>query len=179
LDSNVVAQLSVDPSRSTSQAPGEFFATVRPRLVAAVDRTCGDRELADDIAQEAIASVLRRWCDVAGLEDIEGYLFRTAFNLLRSHWRRTATEARTVRRCWPRDVEDHHDHADHDLAIDVWRTVQALPHRQRETVVRRFYLGASVSDTASAMGCSAGTVKATTSHAISSLHRSISATWAS
>ncbi len=166
LDSSVGTQPALDESRMVARRPDQFFADVRPRLVAAIDRSCNDRELADDIAQEAIARVLRRWREVAGLEDIEGYLFRTAFNLVRSQWRRTATEARTVRRCAPIDI---HPQVDHDLAIDLWRKVVSLPQRQRETVIRRFYLGASVSDTASAMGCSSGTVKATTSHALDSL----------
>jgi RNA polymerase sigma factor (sigma-70 family) len=173
LDSNVGAQPVADESSSTSEGRDQFFAAVRPKLVAAIDRTCRNRELADDIAQEAIAGVLRRLRDVATLEDIEGYLFRTAFNLVRSQWRRAATEARTVGRCWPMEVDGHQQRVDHDLVIDLWHTVQSLPQRQRETVVRRFYLGASVSDTASAMGCSPGTVKATTSHALRSLRRSV------
>lgn len=170
----MATQLALDPSRSVARTPDEFLASVRPRLVAAMLRACGDRELADDLAQEAIARVLRRWADVSQLEDLEGYVFRTAFNLVRSLWHRTATEVRKVRRWAPIDADRQ---VDHDLAIDLWRKVESLPQRQRETVIRRFYLGATVADTALAMGCSSGTVKATTSHALSALRRSMPPSW--
>jgi RNA polymerase sigma factor (sigma-70 family) len=164
------SELALEPDLGTDRRADEFFAAVRPKLVAAIVRSCGDRELADDLAQEAIARMIRRWDAVADLEDLEGYVFRTAFNLIRSQWRRTATEARTIERWATVDLTQP---VDHDVIIELWREVELLPRRQRETVIRRFYLGSSVADTASAMGCTSGTVKATTAHALASMRRAM------
>jgi RNA polymerase sigma factor (sigma-70 family) len=161
--------------RPTRSAEALLIA-IRPKLRAAIYRSCGDCEAADDLAQEAIAKALDRWDHIAGLEDVEGYVFRTAFNLIRSQWRRNATEGRAIRR-WDTFVVP--PEVDHDAVIDLWRHVQLLPHRQRETVIRRFYLGSSVSDTACAMGCTSGTVKASTSHALASLRLSLSTSFES
>jgi len=47
--------------------------------------------------------------------------------------------------------------------------IETLPDRQREVVVLRFFEELSVDETAAAMGCAAGTVKATTAHALRAL----------
>ena len=65
---------------------------------------------------------------------------------------------------------------DHESQLDLDRAVRSLPPRQRETIVRRFYMGASVAETASAMQCAPGTVKASTSQALMSLNAALAAT---
>ena len=50
--------------------------------------------------------------------------------------------------------------ADHDTAARVRQLVAGLPERQREVVLLRIFEDLSVAETASAMGCREGTVKA-------------------
>jgi RNA polymerase sigma factor (sigma-70 family) len=56
-------------------------------------------------------------------------------------------------------------------AIAVRAAVRALPPRQRAVVIARFYGGLSVQETAAALGCAEGTVKATTHQAIRNLRQ--------
>lgn len=50
-------------------------------------------------------------------------------------------------------------------------TLSALPERQREAIILRYFEDLSVEETARAMGCAAGTVKATVHQALRSLRR--------
>lgn len=54
------------------------------------------------------------------------------------------------------------------------QTLADLPDRQREAVVLRFFEDLSVEETASLMGCAAGTVKATVHQALRSLRKRLS-----
>lgn len=53
------------------------------------------------------------------------------------------------------------------------RVIEALPSRQREAVVLRYFEGLSTAETADAMACSPGTVKATLSQALRKLRRQL------
>ena len=52
--------------------------------------------------------------------------------------------------------------------------LSALPPRQRAAVVLRHYWGLSVEETARDLGCSTGTVKSQTSHALRRLEEALS-----
>jgi len=53
----------------------------------------------------------------------------------------------------------------------VLAALRRLPHRQREALVLRYYLDLSESETAASMGIGRGTVKSTTSRALTALGR--------
>ncbi|MEM1211101.1 MAG: sigma-70 family RNA polymerase sigma factor [Planctomycetota bacterium] len=59
--------------------------------------------------------------------------------------------------------------ADREAHAAVHRVVETLPDRQREAVVLRYFEGLSTAETAEAMACSPGTVKATLSQALRKL----------
>src|ERR671917_97236 len=52
----------------------------------------GDRELAEDLAQEAFVRVAGRWRDLRKPEVFRAYLFKAVVNLTNSHWRRKRVE---------------------------------------------------------------------------------------
>jgi len=75
--------LHADPVRRTWGAPASFeelFESQRVPLFKALCLLTGDRQEAEDIAQDAFVRVLERWERVGGLEDPVGYLYRTAMN---------------------------------------------------------------------------------------------------
>jgi RNA polymerase sigma factor (sigma-70 family) len=55
----------------------------------------------------------------------------------------------------------------------TWAMVKALPSRQRAAVALRFYADLSVTETAEAMGCSAGAVKTHTARALAKLRAAL------
>jgi RNA polymerase sigma factor (sigma-70 family) len=145
----------------------EFVDVERHRLVGALIVYGCDASTADDIAQEALARLWERW---ASVRDPLPWLYRVAFNLARSRWRRLKRE-----RGSPVSAEELSTLPDIELAAQLRFAVDQLPARQRMAVVMRYYRDLSVTQTATAMGCSEGTVKATTNHAVARLRIAVSA----
>ena len=72
----------------------EFFEAHRDRLFSALWLVCRDRHEAEEVSQDAFLKLWERWEAIRGLENPEGYLFRTALNLYRNRRRRAALALR-------------------------------------------------------------------------------------
>ena len=135
----------------------EFCGRARRRLVGALSLYLGDAGVAEELANEALLRAVDRWADVRHMANPDGWLHAVAFNVARSRFRRLAAERRAHVRVGPSHGRSpEHDPAD---AVAVRAALARLPRRQREAIVCRYFLDLSASDTAAAMGCSAGTVK--------------------
>ena len=144
-----------------------FCARVSPALVGSLTLQCGDRAVAEDLAQEALAITWERWDEVSAMANPGGWTYRVAFNLARSGHRRTLAEQRARGRL--RHVEPiRHDEGD---AVALRSALRTLTHRQRAAIVLRFYGQLSVTETAEAMDCAEGTVRALTSQGMERLRR--------
>jgi RNA polymerase sigma-70 factor (ECF subfamily) len=138
------------------------------RLVGAVGLYLNDTSLAEEIAQEALLRVCRAWPRVQQLESPGGWARRVAMNLAVS-----AARARNVRR----RVDDRlavlrrreHDDGDRSDVVAMRAAIAALPERQREALVLRYYADLSVAEVAKAMRCPEGTVKTLTSRGVAAL----------
>lgn len=97
------------------------------------------------------------------------YAQRIAVNLARRHLKRLARERSALERAAGEPGPAAPDQAE---ALSLREVVAALPPRQRAVIVCRFYADLSVADTAAAMGCREGTVKALTHQAVAALRRS-------
>lgn len=141
------------------------------RLVGALSLYCGDPEVAKDVAQDALVRALERWKSVRHKTSPAAWLFRTAFNIAHSRYRRQSTERRALEK-----LGDRADCNDPDVALilTVRRAVSSLPRRQREVVICRFYLHLTVDETAAQLGLTSGSVKVYTSRAFQSLRRALS-----
>ena len=111
-----------------------------PKLVAVLSLYCGDRDLAEDVAQEALLRVCVHWTTVVRADAPDRWLYRVAFNLAKSHWRRRKVarriEART-RRSAASPVDDA-DAADADSgAIGCGGAPRASTTGRRAAVLRR------------------------------------------
>ena len=136
---------------------------LHPRLVAALALHCGRVDVAEELAQETLVRVWERWPNVRRAGSPDAWAFRVAFNLSTSALRRRALEQRVARR--PPAVESP------DLAdrLAVRQALQQLTPRQRAAIILRYFVDLPVDDTAVAMDCAPGTVKALTSQAIARL----------
>jgi RNA polymerase sigma-70 factor (sigma-E family) len=145
-----------------------FCAAEHPRLVKALTAYTGDRDLAAELAQEALARAHRDWSRVSGMDSPGGWVHRVAVNLANSSIRRRRLERLALARAAARTSEAQPAQAGHD-STGVLRALTNLPRRQREAVALRFLLDLSVEQTAARMGCSSGTVRALTSQAVARL----------
>ena len=145
--------------------PSDFCRELHPRLVGALALHCGDRDVAQELAQETLARVWERWSTVRDHPAPDAWAYRVAFNLAASRFRRGAAERRARARLGPPDAHV----ADVDDALAVRAAVAELPPRQRAALVLRYFADLSVERTAEVLGCAPGTVKSLTSQAIATL----------
>jgi RNA polymerase sigma-70 factor (sigma-E family) len=150
----------------------QFVVAVTPRLVRAARMLLGNARDAEDMAQETLIVMHRRWSRLRRPDAAEAYALRTLVRLTRRHMRsaRHRLEALDMGdgAVFERPVPDAPGRDDDLLAV-----IRALPARQREAVVLRFYLDQSIADTAQAMRCSPGTVKSQVSKALDTLRNAV------
>jgi RNA polymerase sigma factor (sigma-70 family) len=133
----------------------------------------GQRQLAEDLAQEAFLRVASRIREVSP-DAFAAYLRQTVVNLVRSHFRHARVERRYADRV-ESDAEQRRQASEASSATDagtrdeLWRALQALPVRQREAIVCRFYLDLSEEQTADTLRVAIGTVKSATSRGLQTL----------
>jgi RNA polymerase sigma-70 factor (sigma-E family) len=127
-----------------------------------------DASAGEDIVQEAYVRVAAARKAPDEPELLRAYLHRTVVNLARSTLRRRLVAARYLQRQPGPVPTDDHTYPTLDAAIVV-PALKALPRRQREALVLRYYGDLSEAETAAAMGVSVGTVKSTTARALHAL----------
>jgi RNA polymerase sigma-70 factor (sigma-E family) len=133
----------------------------------------GDHQLAEDLVQIALARAAARWPRLVATGDPEPYVRRIMVNERTTWWRRRRYESVGRSDCVSLTAGDHPTGADDTEQVDrrlaLVQALNRLSARQRAVVVLRYYVDLSVDETAQALGCSTGTVKSTTSDALSRL----------
>jgi RNA polymerase sigma-70 factor (sigma-E family) len=127
----------------------------------------GDRELAEDLMQEAFVRVTGRLGHLRVPDRLDAYLRRTIVNLFTSQMRR-----RKLERAWlAREAAESTIEREHDPALrdEMWRALQRLPERQRAAIVLRFYEDLAERDAAELLGCSQGALNSLVVRGIKSL----------
>jgi RNA polymerase sigma factor (sigma-70 family) len=159
------AGLPADPSDANADSPvlsvrvvgGQafvgFYRDSREPLARAVTVTLGDRDLAVEAVDEAMARAYQRWARVGQLDNPGGWVYRVALNWATSILRKRR-RARTIGP--PIDAVVHPPAASEP---DVMRALAELDVRQRAVVVCRYLLGFSEAETAEALSTRPGTVK--------------------
>jgi RNA polymerase sigma factor (sigma-70 family) len=146
----------------------EFCHAEHRRLVGALSLYCRDRNVAEEIAQDAIIRVIANWTRVRRLDSPSAWAHRVAINLANSHMRRRLAERRATRRLSSRGIAVQHD-PDTSTAIAVRAAVASLAQRERAVVVLRYFADFSVRDVSELLGYPEGTVKTLTARALASL----------
>ncbi len=125
--------------------------------------TGGDRQLAEDLAQEAFLRALRGIAGYRYPRPFKPWLYAIATNLARDHYKRADTRRTepintgTLRHPAPNPPEAAYQNTAE--AQQVAAAVAALPAHQREAVILRYYQNFSLAEIAAALNIPTGTVK--------------------
>lgn len=152
-----------------------FVAARRRHLLRVATLLTGNSTDAEDLVQTALTKLYIAWSRV-GHDRPEAYvrqvMVRTHIDDRRRAWRRRERTMGEVPERAERPVQLAEDGAAIRAALD------RLTPRQRVTVVLRYWLDLSVEQTATAMGCSPGTVKSQSARAVVVLRAAIGSSFA-
>jgi len=147
----------------------QFVRDSSPGLLHVAYLLTGDRGHAEDVVQTALLQVARKWRRIRG--EPAPYARRAVVNLAKNHWRdrsRRPRESTTA-------TEPCYAPPDADVLLQqvLLPAVMNLPVRQRAVLVLRYFQDLSVEQTAGVLGCSTGTVKSQTHHALNKLREAL------
>jgi RNA polymerase sigma-70 factor (sigma-E family) len=166
----VVPVESRDEERSVSVA--DLFGAHHRRLVGLAALLVDDRPLAEDVVQDAFAGLHRHWHRLRDPQAAAGYLNRAVVNGSRDALRRKRRARRAALQLVPRSEEVESAEQGlvaHQEADRMWASVTALPLRQRQVLVLRYYLDQSEVQIAETLGISRGSVKKHASRGLAAL----------
>jgi RNA polymerase sigma-70 factor (sigma-E family) len=136
-----------------------------------------DVPAAEEVVQDAFVELHRSWGRVRDESKRAAYLRSIVLNGAQSRARRRATGRRLEVVGWARADESAETSAlQHETRREVLVAVRALPDRQRECLMLRYYLDLSEAEIAATLGISAGSVKTHTYRGIAALERALEAT---
>jgi RNA polymerase sigma-70 factor (ECF subfamily) len=138
----------------------DFYAANYGKITALVAAVLGDRNEADDIAQEAFARALARWPRVSSYELPEAWVRQVAMRLAVDSGRRfrRMLRAMPLLRAATRSAEP--EPGDSLAFTALGRVLSRVPLREREVIVLHYVADLSVEQIAHDRGIPAGTVKA-------------------
>ena len=137
------------------------------RLMRAAVLLSGDVSSGQDLCQETLARMVTAWPRLRSADAAHAYALTTMTRLFH----------RLERRHWHSEIsyESVPDEpvvgVDSAAVIDVRAGLAALPPGQRAALVLRYYADLSVADSATALGCSEGTVRSQCSRGLTALAR--------
>ena len=143
-----VGGILVGQAAETGSDFGWLFREEYPRIVRTAYLMLGDREAAEDVAQEAFARLYARWGRISRYDRPGAWVRRVAIRLA----------ARAIRRRRLVPTLDP-PRAPAGADPDLHRALLALPHGQRTAVVLHYLEDRSIEDVAALMGCSPSTAK--------------------
>ena len=146
-----------------------FAASRWPGLVRLAFGLTGDRWMAEDIAQTALARAYVAWRRVSRADDPDAYLRRILINTANRRFRRRRVAEQ------PGDPPETPVDGPADLVGEraaLLAALRQLPPRQRTVIVLRYWADLTDTQIAAALGCSPGTVRSQLSRALARLRDS-------
>jgi RNA polymerase sigma-70 factor (sigma-E family) len=132
----------------------------------------GDAHLAEDLVQEVLARMHRRWDRVTVMDNPEAYV-RTSIVRQFLSWRRrrAAREAIVADVPEPAGLEEPQQRV---LAREqMWQLLASLPRAQRAVLVLRFYCDLPDDEIATLLDCREPTVRSQASRALARLRKTL------
>lgn len=154
---------------SRASAPSDlarFYAAEYPRVLDSLRWYTGDRDLAEDLAQETFIRLCQNWDKVSEMSSPSAWIHRVAMNLAKSGFRRRAVRRRKRHLV---GAPQYQAASDETASPVVHAALRDLDRDLRAVVVLRFCADLSVSDTADVLGIAQGTVKTRTRRALAEL----------
>jgi len=160
-----------DDGRVTEAGEGrlaELYRRHAPEAIRLAYMLTGDRQLAEDLVQDAFVKLAGRLAHLRDPGAFPAYLQRTVVNLVNSHLRRKRLERAYLRRATA-EAPTTMATPDTDRRLELWADLQRLPSRQRAAVVLRIYEDLPERQVADILGCRPGTVRSLVSRGLSTL----------
>lgn len=170
-----------------------FFAEVEKRALRIAEISIRDRDEALDLVQDAMIQLARKYAN-RGADEWTPLFYRILQNRVRDWHRRRAVRSRVM--VWfgrPQGDDDDYDAIaaapdpagrtpdeqleSREAMLKLEVALGELPARQREAFMLRTFEGLDVAGTATAMGCSEGSVKTHYSRAVHSLRETLGEHW--
>lgn len=155
-----------------------FAASCADGLLRAAYLMVGDRGEAEDIVQECLLRLARKWPRVRAMEHPAAYARRVMVSLVldggRRRSRRSLELAAPVLEHAPVGLDDAI--ASVHRRADLIRALGELSARPRAVLVLRDFSDLPEAEVADVLGCSVGTVKSSTSRALERLRRALEET---
>jgi RNA polymerase sigma-70 factor (sigma-E family) len=133
----------------------------------------GDRPAAEDAVQDAFCGLYRNWGRLDDPGRALGYVRTAVLNGSRSALRRRTAGRKLAVTHHPPEPSAEASALSREEREEVMRAVRALPGRQREALVLRFYLDLPEREIARIMGLRPGSVRSATHRALRALGQSL------
>jgi RNA polymerase sigma-70 factor (sigma-E family) len=128
----------------------------------------GDWHAAHDLVQAALEKTWLRWDRIVRRDQPEAYVRRVMTTTYLS-WRRRRWTGESPTGVLPETIAGDDGWETEDLRLSLLTALGRLTARQRAVIVLRYFDDLSKVDTAQALGCSVGTVKAHASRGLQQL----------
>jgi len=158
-----------EPDDAVADVLTEVFTGQYPSLVRLAAMLLDDPSAAEDVVQDAYVRVAGRQRRLHDPQKALAYVRQTVVNLARNSLRRRLLARRRTEPAPPDAASAEQDAIARFERRSVVQSLRALPRRQREVVVLRYYLECSVDETAALLGLSEGAVKAYASRGVQQL----------
>jgi len=178
LDASAVAAEHCAPGRKADEgaaAVSALYAEHALSLIRLAHIMLGNPAAAEDVVQEAFCGLYRRWPHLRDQSRALGYLRSSVLNGCRSVLRLGTS--------FQLDEAQQPSASAADIAVltaesrqEIVRALRALPSRQREVIVLRFYLELPDDQIASVLRISRGTVRSAAHRGLISLRRALKET---
>jgi RNA polymerase sigma-70 factor (sigma-E family) len=146
----------------------ELYATYAAGSIRLAYMITGDRQLAEDLVQDAFVKLAGRLVHMREPSAFDAYLRRTVVNLANSYFRRKRLERAYLARTAVEPTV-HAPGPDLSGRDELWKGLMALPMRQRTAIVLRIYEDLPEQRVAELLKCRPGTVRSLVSRGLAEM----------
>jgi RNA polymerase sigma-70 factor, ECF subfamily len=137
----------------------EFYEANYGRVVATITAVLGDRNEAEDVAQEAFARCVSRWSRLGHYDKPEAWVRQVAVRIAIDSGRRIRRAGRATARLAAQRPSPPTGPGESLAASELGTALRKLPLREREVIVLHYLADLSVDTIAQERGLPVGTVK--------------------